>query len=110
LLVVWAGSIFFFWKRKSLDVFWKSILNGGWLTIALVVGIVLMVLLNFNALFTAFHRVFFIGDTWLFYTSDSLIRLFPQRFWMDVFFFIGGLSLALSVLAIYLGRRFANPK
>ena len=50
-------------------------------------------LLAFRAFFTAFHRVFFEGDTWLFHYSDTLIRLFPERFWQDAFLWLGGLSL-----------------
>jgi uncharacterized membrane protein len=44
-------------------------------------------------LFTAFHAVFFEGDTWLFQFSDSLIRMFPLRFFQDVFIILGVLTL-----------------
>ncbi|MEJ2126169.1 MAG: hypothetical protein P8X84_01420 [Candidatus Bathyarchaeota archaeon] len=27
-----------------------------------------------------FHQLFFTSGTWTFYTSDTLIRLFPMRF------------------------------
>lgn len=110
IIALFAIGILLFWKSNELHKFWQAVRQGGWLTIGLVAAILLGVLLSFNALFTAFHRIFFTGDTWLFYYSDSLIRLFPQRFWMDVFFFIGGFSILFALLAIIFGRRFSAHK
>jgi integral membrane protein (TIGR01906 family) len=110
VIALFAFGVLLFWKSNELWGFWQAVRQGGWLTIGLVAAILLGVLLSFNALFTAFHRIFFTGDTWLFYFSDSLIRLFPQRFWMDVFFFIGGFSILFAGLAILFGRRFSLHK
>ncbi len=43
--------------------------------------------------FTFFHSLFFEGDSWLFYYSDTLIRLFPIRFWQDAFLWAAVLAL-----------------
>ncbi|NOT06344.1 MAG: TIGR01906 family membrane protein [Anaerolineales bacterium] len=43
--------------------------------------------------FTFFHSIFFEGDSWLFYFSDTLIRLFPIRFWQDAFLWAAVLAL-----------------
>lgn len=43
--------------------------------------------------FTFFHSLFFEGDSWLFYFSDTLIRLFPIRFWQDAFLWAAVLAL-----------------
>ncbi len=57
----------------------------------------------FWAFFSGFHALFFEGDSWLFAYSDTLIRLFPLRFWQDTFLFAtliavaGGLGLALGI-------------
>jgi uncharacterized membrane protein len=57
----------------------------------------------FDVFFTWFHGLFFEGDSWLFLFSDTLIRLFPIRFWEDAFLLAavialgGGLALAGSV-------------
>jgi len=47
--------------------------------------------------FTLFHQIFFTGDSWLFYYSDTLIRLFPIRFWQDAFLWAAVLSLSGGV-------------
>lgn len=107
VIALFVFALLLFQKSGEHEKFWQAVQQGGWLTIGLVAAILLGVLLSFNALFTAFHRIFFSGDTWLFNYSDSLIRLFPQRFWMDVFFFIGGFSILFAVFAILFGRRFS---
>jgi integral membrane protein (TIGR01906 family) len=64
--------------------------------------------ISWGQFFTAFHRVFFEGNTWIFPRSDTLIRLFPNRFWVDIGATIVGLlvidALALGV-ASYAWRR-----
>jgi integral membrane protein (TIGR01906 family) len=52
--------------------------------VVLVVGTVLAVavaLTSFDALFAAFHGLFFAAGTWTFSPDSLLIRLFPERFW-----------------------------
>lgn len=78
--------------------------RGSWLTLGLVAGVVVLSLLNFQAFFFKFHRVFFEGDTWLFYTSDTLIRLFPLRFWRDAFLFFGVLVAGSAGCLAWLTR------
>jgi integral membrane protein (TIGR01906 family) len=76
------------------DDFLRAISRGGRLTTILLLAALFFTLISFRALFTSFHLVFFEGDSWLFYTSDTLIRLFPIRFWQDVFLVFGLLTLA----------------
>jgi integral membrane protein (TIGR01906 family) len=91
LMVVFWG----YWSQKfdTWVEYKRSLSRGGWLTIGIIVVILGYLALNFNSLFTNFHRIFFEGDTWLFRFSDTLIRLFPLRFWRDAFIWIGTLSL-----------------
>ena len=60
--------------------------------LALMVAVGLLAYANFNVFFTIFHGVFFEGDTWLFSFSDTLIQLFPVRFWMDATWLIAVLT------------------
>jgi integral membrane protein (TIGR01906 family) len=72
--------------------------------IALVVAIGLFGALAFWQLFIVFHSLFFEGDSWLFLYSDTLIRLFPIRFWQDAFLWAGVISVG-GALALALGLR-----
>lgn len=92
LLGVWA------WKAGWWHNFAAGLSRGGWITIGLILLIILLIFLNFNALFTDFHHLFFSGDTWLFAYSDSLIRLFPIKFWEDAFIYMGVMSLVGGLL------------
>jgi len=98
-------------KREFL----ASLKSGAVATILIIIAIFIYVALNFNQLFTQFHQIFFEGDSWLFLFSDTLIRLFPLRFWRDLFIFIGILSLLFSLIIISIsnGKKSAkqnNPK
>lgn len=81
------------WQRESM----QAGKTAGLIVLSFILIVLISVTLNFDQLFTAFHRVFFEGDTWLFYSSDSLIRLFPMPFWVNVFVVIGVLSALLSI-------------
>lgn len=84
--------------------------RGAWALIGLIFAILLFVALSFNQLFTWFHQIFFESGTWQFFTSDTLIRLFPMRFWRDAFIFVGLLSSILAGLILLLGRRHKTRK
>ncbi|UCD43112.1 MAG: TIGR01906 family membrane protein [Chloroflexota bacterium] len=82
----------------------QGLSNGGWITVVLVAVTMVAVLIAFSVFFVFFHDVFFDPGTWVFRFSDTLIRLFPERFWRDTFIAIGLLSLAAG-LALGLGFR-----
>lgn len=90
--------------------FFNGLRRGGWwmiglaMAIAFIVGVGILIDPNvFWEFFSAFHSLFFEGDSWLFYFSDTLIRLFPIRFWQDAFLATavialgGGLALAFGL-------------
>lgn len=62
----------------------RGLLAGALATLAVAVLAVPVILLGFDGFFTRFHEVFFEGDSWRFANTDTLIRLYPERFWEDV--------------------------
>ena len=75
---------------------------------AVTIGLIVVVGIAINPdvfwnFFAGFHHLFFTGDSWLFLYSDTLIRLFPIRFWEDAFLWAavialaGGVGLALGL-------------
>lgn len=99
VLGLWA------WRRGETAFYRHALARGGWLTMAFVGLIVLFSVAAFKVFFVAFHRLFFEGDTWLFNYSDTLIRLFPERFWRDAFLWEGGVTLGLAWLLTRLSSR-----
>jgi integral membrane protein (TIGR01906 family) len=96
LLVIGSAGLLYYFREKS--ILRSALLGGSGLTIVILLGIVTYLLLNFNTFFTQFHQVFFESSTWTFLWSDSLIRLFPLRFWQDTFIFVGGGAIVESLI------------
>ncbi|RLC65769.1 MAG: TIGR01906 family membrane protein [Chloroflexi bacterium] len=79
-----------------------ALVNGSLFTLGLLVASGVFMALRWEEFFTTFHRIFFEGDTWTFPYSDTLIRLFPMRFWIDVAAVIVG-STFIEAAAIGIG-------
>lgn len=93
LLILFAATAVLAWRSGYWLEFRLAIQRGGIWTLILLGGILLFVLVGFGVFFVAFHNVFFEPGTWMFHWSDTLIRLFPERFWRDTFLFVGGLAM-----------------
>jgi integral membrane protein (TIGR01906 family) len=97
-LGIWAGA------RNEGQAFHRGLMRGGWLMVGLAVVIGLIVVIGivinpdvFWNFFAGFHHLFFKGDSWLFLFSDTLIRLFPLRFWEDAFLFTAIIALGCGI-------------
>lgn len=104
MLGIWS------WRGDWPQNYRQGLIRGGWLMVGLAsaVGVIVLIGISidpniFWSFFTGFHSLFFEGDSWLFLYSDTLIRLFPIRFWQDAFLFAaiialgGALGLALGL-------------
>lgn len=110
LLLIWLLLLVWAWRGKWFLDFLLAVSNGGWLTLGIILFLLTAVLVDFDGLFTAFHHLFFEGDTWLFYYSDSLIRLFPMRFWRDAFILTGGITILLALISALSRKRLLIKK
>ncbi len=105
LALVFMGAWLCLWfSPATRRLAWQSLGGGGLLTLGLVVGLLLGFVLSFDAAFTMFHRLFFEGDTWLFRPTDTLIRLYPEKFWFDAAVWIGGLTMLEAMVVVALAR------
>jgi len=84
---------------------YKALLWGSILTVVVIILALIVTATSFEWLFTEFHHLFFTGNTWLFPTNDTLIRLFPEQFWLDAFaLMFGGAMLEAIILGIVMWR------
>ena len=105
-LVLLVALGLFAWRRGWVDSFRLGISRGGWILLVLLLTLGALAAVSFWQFFSAFHAIFFEGDSWLFAFSDTLIRLYPIRFWQDVILYIlGGSALAGGLLGWFLGKR-----
>lgn len=91
-------------RFRILHAYFQGLQRGGWLTLFLALALGIFGTLAFWDFFTLFHAVFFEGDTWLFEYSDTLIRLFPLRFWQDVFAVTAIIVIAGALLLAFSPR------
>ena len=71
------------WRAGLIAHAVRSLFNGAVLTLAIFGALGLFALVAFNTFFVAFHRIFFVGDSWMFAYTDSLIQFYPQPLWVD---------------------------
>lgn len=70
------------WKRKKKQYQYLRVAGITSLALPLLVGIGCMI--NFNAAFTAMHKIFFANDDWLFDpNTDPIITLLPEAFFLQ---------------------------
>jgi integral membrane protein (TIGR01906 family) len=118
-LLVWYGSMVLIagvglwaWRGGWWEIYRIGISRGGWMTVSLLVLIIFLVLFSFNTFFVSFHNVFFQAGTWQFLYSDTLIRLFPERFWQDAFLLVGVVAIGLGIvlgLAFVIKKKSRSP-
>jgi len=78
----------------------QGLFGGGLFMLVILAGLVVYVLLQWDEFFTQFHELFFASGSWVFSYSDSLIRLYPVRFWQDAALTIGGLCGLGAILVV----------
>jgi integral membrane protein (TIGR01906 family) len=90
---------------SGYEAVWKSLHRGSIWSLFLLGILAIGILLAFGFLFVGFHKVFFEGDTWLFRYSDTFIRLYPERFWRDVFIFLAGITAIEAGLLFWISKK-----
>lgn len=104
-LILLVGFAVWAWLGKWGSAYLKGLERGSILLLVIIGLIILAVLVMFNYIFILFHKIFFTAGTWSFLYSDTLIRLFPERFWQDTFLMVGGLSVAMGLFIYFIARK-----
>jgi integral membrane protein (TIGR01906 family) len=113
ITLVWGGGMAALAASSQTRKHAANVLLGGsLLALGLLAAIGAFMALSWWEFFSAFHRIFFTEGTWIFDYSDTLIRLFPERFWIDVAVTIVGLLVAEAIVLGAIGwawRRKTRP-
>lgn len=88
------------WRRAVPD----GLKWGAILTLTLLAALIAYIVINFDAFFLTFHRLFFEGDTFMFLYTDTLIRLYPEMLWSDASILIGVLTVIMAIALLVLGN------
>lgn len=106
LIMAVLSGLALVWHKENRLAFANVIRWGGALTVGLVVVIGLTAIVAWQGWFVLFHQVFFAIGSWTFDFSDTLIRLFPEKFWFDAVLTISSLSVIIGFLVYWLGSQF----
>ena len=90
----------------------RGVAAGALVCLALVIGLAIWSLADFDGLFITFHRVAFSNDLWLLNpATDLLIRLMPTGFFVRYAALLGGGWLIFLAVLFWIGWRMARePK
>lgn len=108
-LALAAIVAFLLWRPASRRLLRHGLAEGGFLTIALIITLVILIVASWDFFFDGFHTVFFEGDSWQFSTSSTLIRLFPEQFWFDAAITIGLLTTGGALCAMLIAWYWKYP-
>lgn len=86
----------------------QALQRAARLVLAILLAILVFSAASWDLAFTEFHRLFFASGTWYFAYSDTLIRLFPERFWVDALLTLAGLTALQALILIWLTNRSAT--
>jgi integral membrane protein (TIGR01906 family) len=102
--LVLVVGLFLLWRKRATRVnAANALFYGGIFTFIFIGAIGLFSLFAFDNFFVTFHRIFFSGDSWLFFTTDSLIQFYPEVFWMTAAYGIALFVLLCAVLVTAVG-------
>ena len=89
----------------------RGLTYGATLTLGIIVVIVTLAVTAWDFFFDKFHELLFEEGTWRFAFSDTLIRLYPEKFWFDASITIGIFTTIGAIIIVALVWRWSkyNP-
>jgi integral membrane protein (TIGR01906 family) len=103
LLITIFLSILLGWDQ-GYSVVWNTLKKGATWSLILLGVLIVGIAIAFGILFVGFHQVFFESGTWKFYYSDTFIRLYPERFWRDVFILVALITAVQAGILYWIAR------
>lgn len=78
----------------------RGFFAGAWATLGLIAAAAVVAILSWQQFFDTFHRIFFADGTWTFSPDSTLIRLYPEQFWMDAGIAVVGLVALIALITL----------
>jgi len=98
LALVAAAALALAYLPSTRSAVPRGLRAGATATLAIAAALGLFMLVAWDSFFVRFHGVFFDANTWRFPSTDTLIRLYPDEFWVGVAAWIAALTVALALL------------
>lgn len=85
-----------------------GLVRGAVLTVVVAAFVGLLAATSYTSFEEPFHWLFFEGETWRFEETDTLRRLYPDRFWLDTAVVIGVLCVLQAALLFLIAAFWAR--
>jgi integral membrane protein (TIGR01906 family) len=108
LVAIGVLALLFALLRTTRALIPVALARGAVLTVILAVIAGILALVSYDAFETTFHSLFFEDDTWRFEETDTLRRLYPDRFWLDTAIVIGVVCVLQAVVLFFAARFWAR--
>ena len=98
------GIALYLWKARELRTLSRGLLASGGVNIALLAALAAIARTDFSDFWTNFHLLTFTNENWLLDpTSDWLVMMFPEGFFLSAVMRIGILASGISLGYLVLG-------
>lgn len=98
VLMLSGAGILAFLLILSKGRLWRSAALGGGIFLGLIALVGLMLALNFDFAFTAFHHLVFPQGNWQFDGGSLMLVMFPESFFTSAAFIIAGIGAVFAVI------------
>lgn len=88
------------WRPTTRRAVPRGVQIGAAMTLGVAAVLGAVMLLTWDDFFVGFHGVLFEGDSWRFARTDTLLRLYPDEFWVGVAAWIAGITVALALVLV----------
>lgn len=85
------------WRPGGLA---RALFAGAWATLGILIGLAVVAILDWQLFFAEFHHLLFPQGNWQFASDSTLIRLYPEQFWIDAGIWIVALLAVFSLILL----------
>jgi integral membrane protein (TIGR01906 family) len=114
IILAYVGGVVLWARERNARDLARYSLFGVGVGVLLVGFVGVFAVTGFDEAWTTFHEIAFRNDAWqLDPDTDRLIQMFPEPFWEDMTFLVGGLTLAEVLLVVSAASSylvFARPR
>lgn len=96
-LIVFAG---FFLKQQGHTRLFQLLKCDAILSFVIFVALSMLIVFNFDALFTSMHKLLFADGTWTFSYDSLLICMYPENFWIGMGLVACTIPITISIILI----------
>lgn len=101
VIICYITCVFIWARQKSVRRLAVEALAGVGVGFAVLIGVGIFALTGFDAAWTRFHEIAFRNNLWeLNPATDHLIQMFPEKFWQEATYFVGGLTIAEALVIV----------